>query len=190
MAKRIVVTPESACTGSPLDVPPPAARAEERAAPTPAGPAADRPARLLVVDDEVGLLDALCDALRDEGFEVAGFSDPAAALAAVRGGGFDLLLSDQMMPGMSGTDLLRQARRTAPGLVGVIMTGHGSSEAASEAASAGAFDLIHKPFRMRQARPTLDRALASRGELSGLEPSDRADGRVPPPNGDVAGPPP
>lgn len=138
---------------------------------------------MLAVDDEIELLDALCDALRDEGFEVAGFGDPVAALAAVPCGGFDLLLSDQKMPGMSGSELLRRSRAIDPNLVGVIMTGHGSPRAAEEAASAGAFDLVHKPFRMREVLPTLTRALAARGGTTGSDPPNREDGRGPKPNG-------
>jgi DNA-binding NtrC family response regulator len=121
-----------------------------------------RTKRLLVVDDEAELLDAVCDALRDAGFEVTGCADAAGALAAL-GDGFDLLLSDLMMPGMSGTALLRQARRVEPGLVGVIMTGQGSSQAESEARAAGAVDLLRKPFRMRQVLSVLERALAVAG---------------------------
>ncbi len=118
--------------------------------------------RLLIVDDQVELLDALCDALRQVGFDVVRHTDPAAALAAVRAGGFDLLLSDLMMPGMDGIQLLQEALRIDPALVGVIMTGNGSVPAAVEAIRAGAADFILKPFKMRQVRAALDRALAVR----------------------------
>ena len=122
-----------------------------------------RTGRLLVVDDEVELMEALCDALRGEGFEAAGFADPAAALAALRGGDeFDLLLSDLMMPGTDGIQLLRQALQIDPALVGVIMTGQGSIPTAVEAMRAGAFDYLLKPFRLQQVLPVLDRAMEVR----------------------------
>lgn len=115
--------------------------------------------RLLVVDDEVELLDALCEALRDEGFEVEGYTDPSAALAALPDSHFDLLLTDLMMPGASGIQLLDRVRRIAPTMVGVVMTGQASPQAVAEARRAGAFDVIPKPFRLRQALPILARAL-------------------------------
>src|SRR5262249_52345882 len=82
--------------------------------------------RLLVVDDEVELMTALCESLQEEGFETAGFADPAKGLEAVRAGEYDLLLSDLMMPGIDGITLLREALELDPSLVGVIMTGQGS----------------------------------------------------------------
>lgn len=121
-----------------------------------------RAGRLAVVDDEPELVAALCETLRGEGFEVTGFSDPTAALAAVRAGGFDLLLSDLMMPGMDGIALLRQAQGIDPTVAGVIMTGQGSIPAAVEAMRAGAADFVLKPFRLQQILPVLGRALEAR----------------------------
>jgi DNA-binding NtrC family response regulator len=125
-------------------------------------PAPDRTGRLLVVDDEVELMNALSDSLREEGFEVAGFSDPAAGLAALRGGEFDLLLSDLMMPGTDGIQLLRAALEIDPALVGIIMTGQGSIPTAVEAMKVGAFDYLLKPFRLQQVLPVLVRGLEVR----------------------------
>ena len=117
-----------------------------------------RSGRLLVVDDEVELMTALCESLRDEGYDAVGYSDPAAGLAALRDGEFDVLLSDLMMPGTDGIQLLRQGFAADPDLVGIIMTGQGSIQTAVEAMKAGAFDYILKPFRLQQVLPVLDRA--------------------------------
>ncbi|MBN9520786.1 sigma-54-dependent Fis family transcriptional regulator [bacterium] len=117
-----------------------------------------RSGRLLVVDDEVELMTALCEALRDEGFDAVGFSDPATGLAALRADEFDVLLSDLMMPGTDGIQLLRQGFAADPDLVGIIMTGQGSIQTAVEAMKAGAFDYVLKPFRLQQVLPVLDRA--------------------------------
>ena len=121
-----------------------------------------RPIRLLVVDDEVELLTALCNALRGEGFEVTGCADPTVALAALRAGGFDVLLSDLTMPGMDGIQLFRQALQTDPTLVGVLMTGSGTVQEAVEAMQIGAFDFVLKPFRLREIVPVLHRAIEAR----------------------------
>jgi DNA-binding NtrC family response regulator len=118
--------------------------------------------RLLVVDDEVELMRALCEALAEEDFEAEGLSDPAAAPGALRDGEFDLLLSDLMMPGTDGIQLLRQALAIDPNLVGIIMTGQGTIQTAVEAMKAGAIDYILKPFRLQQVLPVLDRAMEVR----------------------------
>ncbi len=121
-----------------------------------------RTGRILIIDDEVELTAALCETLRDEGFDAAGFGDPTAGLDALRVGEFDILLSDLMMPGTDGIQLLRAALQLDPELVGVIMTGQGSIQSAVEAMKAGAFDYVLKPFRLQQVLPVLDRAMEVR----------------------------
>ncbi|HEY1064972.1 MAG TPA: sigma-54 dependent transcriptional regulator [Pirellulales bacterium] len=121
-----------------------------------------RSARILVVDDEVELMTALCESLCEEGFDAVGFSDPAVGLNALAEGDFDVLLSDLMMPKTDGIQLLRQAFQVDANLVGVIMTGQGSISTAVEAMKAGAFDYILKPFRFEQILPVLHRAIEVR----------------------------
>jgi DNA-binding NtrC family response regulator len=118
--------------------------------------------KLLVVDDEVELMRALCDSLAEVGFETHGLSDPARAPDALRAGEFDLLVSDLMMPGTDGIQLLRQALAIDPQLVGVIMTGQGTIQTAVDAMKAGAFDYVLKPFRLQSVLPVLERAMEVR----------------------------
>jgi DNA-binding NtrC family response regulator len=125
-------------------------------------PKSPRRGRLLIVDDEVELMRALCESLRDEGFDPVGFTRPEDALAELPGGDFDVLLSDLMMPGTDGIQLLRAALAIDPVLVGVIMTGQGSIQTAVEAMKSGAFDYVLKPFRLQQVMPVLDRAMEVR----------------------------
>ncbi len=120
------------------------------------------PARVLVVDDEVRQMTALSDTLRDHGYDVVGFADSAAALAALREGKFDLLLTDLMMPGIDGIALLRAAQESDRDLVGIMMTGHGAIDTAVEAMKAGALDYILKPFKLSAVLPVLSRALTVR----------------------------
>lgn len=117
---------------------------------------------MLVVDDEPELVDVLCESLRDEGFEVTGFTDPAAALGNLLTGRFDLLLSDLNMPSKNGITLLKEALAIDPHLVGIIMTGQGSIETAVDAMRTGAIDFVLKPFRMEQSLPVLERAMQVR----------------------------
>jgi DNA-binding NtrC family response regulator len=116
--------------------------------------------RVLVVDDEVELMSALCETLADQGYETAGAADPRAGLKALAGKEYDLLLSDLMMPGgMDGIGLLREALKLDPNLVGIIMTGQGTIQTAVEAMKVGAFDYILKPFDLQFLLPVLARAM-------------------------------
>jgi signal transduction histidine kinase len=117
-------------------------------------------ARILIVDDEAAQMKALCDTLRDEGYETVGFTRGKPALAALRQTEFDLLLADLMMPEMDGIALLQAAREVDPDLVGIIMTGEGSIASAVEAMKSGALDYILKPFKLSVILPVLSRALA------------------------------
>jgi len=119
-------------------------------------------ARILIVDDEAAQMKALCDTLRDQGYETVGFSSGPAALTALHKAKFDLLLSDLMMPEMDGIELLQAAMKTDPHLVSIIMTGQGTITTAVGAMKAGAFDYILKPFKLSIVLPVLSRALAMR----------------------------
>lgn len=121
-----------------------------------------RSGRLLIVDDEVELMKALCDALGGVGFSVTGATRAAEALEELTRGEFDLLLTDLMMPDLDGIELLKKSLELDPALIGIIMTGQGSIQTAVDAMKAGAFDYILKPFRLQKVLPVLDRALGVR----------------------------
>ena len=74
----------------------------------------------------------------------------------------DLLLSDLMMPGMDGIQLLRKALEIDPNLVGIIMTGQGTVQTAVEAMKLGAFDYLLKPFDLQTLLPILRQKLRPR----------------------------
>lgn len=119
----------------------------------------DHPAtRILIVDDEVPQMRALCDTLGGKGYATTGVATPTEALAALRTQAFDLLLTDLMMPEMDGTALLRAALQLDPNLVGVVMTGQGTIDSAVEAMKSGALDYILKPFKLSAILPVLARA--------------------------------
>ncbi|WP_317201085.1 ATP-binding protein [Janthinobacterium sp.] len=118
--------------------------------------------RILVVDDEAAHMQALCDTLRDHGYQTLGFTAGEAALEALAGGRFELLLADLMMPGMDGITLLQAARRADPDLACLIMTGAGTISSVVEAMQLGALDYILKPFKLSVILPVLKRALAMR----------------------------
>jgi signal transduction histidine kinase len=122
----------------------------------------EQAARILIVDDEVTQMRALCDTLRDQGYQTTGCSAGCDALAALREAKFDLLLTDLMMPGMDGIALLRAAHALQPDLAGVVMTGKGTIATAVEAMKEGALDYVLKPFKLSAILPVLGRALEMR----------------------------
>jgi len=105
---------------------------------------------------------ALCNTLKDHGYEVSGFISSRAALAVIEEGKFHLLLTDLMMPEMDGIALFQAAQQKDSNLVGVIMTGEGTIASAVEAMKSGALDYILKPFKLSALLPVLDRALTAR----------------------------
>lgn len=119
-------------------------------------------ARLLIIDDEEPLMRALCDTLESKGYTTSGFTSARAALAALRGDCFDVVLTDLMMPEMDGISVLDEAFQIDPNLVGIVMTGHGSVNTAVDALKTGAVDYILKPFKLASILPVLTRALSAR----------------------------
>lgn len=125
-------------------------------------PADEGPPRLMIVDDEAANLEALRSTLGGQGYEVAGFTDPNAALAAFKRDAFDLLLTDLVMPGIGGMTLMHELRARDPDLAVVIMTGEGSITSAVEAMREGAMDYVLKPLRLSTLLPVISRALTVR----------------------------
>ncbi|MBI3242556.1 MAG: PAS domain S-box protein [Chloroflexi bacterium] len=122
-------------------------------------PSKSKPGRLLIVDDEVELVMALCEILTRQGYEAVGLASGREALQALKEQEFDLLLADLMIPDLDGIALLRAGLETDPHLVGIIMTGQGTVPTAVEAMKIGAFDYLLKPFKFNAVLPVLARAM-------------------------------
>lgn len=118
--------------------------------------------RLLIVDDEAELTQALCESLNERGYVAVGATTGQEGLKLLEKQHFDVLLCDLMMPGMDGLQVLKAALEMDPGLVGIIMTGQGSIPTAVEAMRLGAFDYVLKPFELKTLLPVLERALETR----------------------------
>jgi two-component system, sensor histidine kinase and response regulator len=132
--------------------------------------------RLLIVDDEKAQMRALCDTLALEGYATHGFNRAEEALAAVRPGEFDLLLTDLMMPEMDGIALSSAVRQRDPAIAVVLMTGHGTIDTAVRALQDGALDYILKPFKLNVILPVIARALSVRQlrrEVADLQERER-----------------
>ncbi len=103
-------------------------------------------ATILVVDDEKNYLWMLDELFQTEGYEVLTCEEGSQALALLRDGRVDLLLTDLRMVEMDGLVLLTQALGVAPHVSTIIMTAYGTIERAVEAMRLGAYDFIVKPF--------------------------------------------
>ncbi|HEY2524307.1 MAG TPA: sigma-54 dependent transcriptional regulator, partial [Candidatus Binataceae bacterium] len=102
--------------------------------------------RLLVVDDERGILVALKGLFSKEGYEVETAESGEEALARVKAGPFDVIITDLSLQGMSGLDLMRNMRQLDPGCAVLMITAYGTQRIAVEAMKAGAEDYLPKPF--------------------------------------------
>jgi two-component system response regulator HydG len=106
----------------------------------------ERRPRLLVVDDESGILDSLRILLRNHGFDVLAAQGGRAGLDALAEHGPDIVLSDIKMPKVTGIDILRAARERDAELPVILMTAQAELQSAIQAVNQGAFYYIQKPF--------------------------------------------
>lgn len=114
---------------------------------------------IMLVDDDRGILESISDFLGLENFQVTAMNDGEKALQAVKGGDYDLLITDIKMPGLSGLDVLRKTRDIDPELPVIIVTGFASLETAIEAVRDGAYDYVTKPFDMDKFLHVVSRAV-------------------------------
>jgi diguanylate cyclase (GGDEF)-like protein len=118
----------------------------------------DTPARILIVDDEPQIRGML-HKLLGEVHECVEAASAEESLELLRGERFDLILTDIIMGGMSGLEMLSQARQLAPETVVIMISAEQTIDNAIEAMRAGAFDYVTKPFDLRQVGMAIRRAL-------------------------------
>jgi type II secretory ATPase GspE/PulE/Tfp pilus assembly ATPase PilB-like protein/DNA-binding response OmpR family regulator len=130
---------------------------------TGAAPEQETPApryRLLLVDDEPNVLNALRRVFRQESYEVVTASSGPEALGLLREEPFHVVIADFMMPVMNGGELLRQARQLRPETIRIMLTGHADVNAVLGAMKAGAvYKFILKPWNDDDLRVTVSLAL-------------------------------
>ncbi len=103
-------------------------------------------AKILVIDDEKSIRDALIEILTYEHHEVADAKSGYEGLEKIENEKFDVVLCDIKMPKMDGIEVLEQVHTKYPDIPVVMITGHGSVETAVEALKKGAYDFIEKPL--------------------------------------------
>jgi signal transduction histidine kinase len=105
--------------------------------------------RIAVIDDEPTLAQLAQETLQSLGYEARAFTDPLAALEAVRSAQppFDAVITDEVMPALTGTQLIESLRRDFPNLPVLLVSGYGGAMLAARAAAAGASSVLSKPMR-------------------------------------------
>jgi CheY-like chemotaxis protein len=129
--------------------------------------------RVLYVDDEEPLVFLMTSVLERLGYEVTGCTEPEKALEMFRSGpqGFDAVVSDLSLPGMSGIDLAREFLQIRRGLPILITTGHILSEDDEEVRSLGLHDLIMKTDTVDELGQIVHSLFEKPKEHEGTEPS-------------------
>ena len=113
-------------------------------------PPAGGPARVLLVEDEPGIVDFVRRGLEAEGFAVQAALDGPEGERLALAGGFDVGMLDRMLPGRSGLEVLAAIRRARPALPVIVLTARGEVEDRVAGLDAGAVDYLVKPFSMAE----------------------------------------
>lgn len=111
---------------------------------------------LCVVDDDVAMVEMLCEMLTSFGYRCFGTSDPYQGLRYMGEGKCRIVLCDLKMPSMDGLAFLEQALHQDPGVYVILMTGFYSIDSAIEAIKHGAYDYLPKPFERHRLKKTID----------------------------------
>ena len=114
---------------------------------------------ILLIEDEPHLLHNLQILLQSEGYRVTATCDSAEGIKQLEAQGFDLVITDLVMPGIDGFQVLDYLKTHRPETAVVAVTGYISPESAIEAQRRGADDYITKPFDYHVFKTTIERAL-------------------------------
>ncbi len=108
------------------------------------------PIRLLIVDDEVGFVNILAKRLSRRNMEVTSAYTGTEAIQILRKQDFDVAVLDLKMEEMDGIEVLKIFKKMDPKMVVIMLTGHGSEQAAREGIEFGAFDYLTKPCELEE----------------------------------------
>jgi nitrogen regulation protein NR(I) len=123
-------------------------------------------ARILLIDDDAGIVDTLPRLLQDEGYEVVVETRGDAGYARAAKDSFNVVITDLKMPGMNGLELVRQLHAVRPRLPIILITAFGTTQTAIEATKFGAYDYLLKPFEIQPLLDLITRAVNSNRLMS------------------------
>ena len=116
---------------------------------------------ILIVDDEESIRVSLESILKKENYDVKSSSNALTALEMLQNDHYDLIISDIMMDGMGGVELLRKSKENFPEIVFLLMTGYANLDTAIEAVRLGAADYIVKPCSKKIMIESIARSLVN-----------------------------
>ncbi len=114
--------------------------------------------RIWIVEDDDEFREILGDSLAQESREIRLFKDGQEALSAIPDGFFEILITDLVMPGADGIQILNEVKRSHPDRIVVIMTGYASIDSTIKAIRGGAHDYIRKPFKLEEMEIVIRKA--------------------------------
>ena len=115
--------------------------------------------KILVIDDEKAIRSSLKDILSFEGFDVEEATDGIEAIKKIKDNEYDCILCDIKMPKMDGKEVLDQSLQLKPDIPFILISGHGTIDAAVEAVKKGAYDFIAKPPDLNRLLITIRNAI-------------------------------
>ena len=134
---------------------------------------------ILVVDDEITVCKSIRQAILSDEYEVDMALSGEEALKKSKEKSYDLVITDLMMPGISGLDLLKSLKEARPDAIVIMVTGYPTIKTAVESVKRGAFDYLPKPFTPAELRGLVARAF-KKAEEEGLGRKEVKETRIPP----------
>jgi two-component system response regulator PilR (NtrC family) len=119
-------------------------------------------ARILIVEDERNMREVLSILLEGEGYTVRAAGNGSEGIKIIERDIFDLVITDIKMPGASGFEVLKRAQEVSPDTMVIMITAFGTIESGIEAMKLGAYDYIHKPFKIDEIRLIVKNAMDKR----------------------------
>ena len=116
-------------------------------------------ANVLVIDDELVILKSCKKILPEKGYDVQTVQTGAEGLQKLAQENFDMVLTDLMMPEISGMEILERCMKTFPDIIVIMITGYTTVQTAVETMKIGAYGYIPKPFTPEELVEAIDRAL-------------------------------
>lgn len=107
--------------------------------------------KILIIDDEAAMVEGITKTLSQDGYQIDGTTNGEDGIALIRQG-YDIIITDLVMPGMSGMDILREVKNNSASSAVIMITGFATVEGAVDAMKQGARDYITKPFEVEALR--------------------------------------
>ncbi len=115
--------------------------------------------RILIVEDEKSMREVLKILLEEEGYDITAAADGIEAGEKIQKDIFDIVITDIKMPRADGFEVLRKVKEISPSSIVIMITAFSTTESTIEAMKLGAYDYIHKPFKMDEIRLIINKAL-------------------------------